>query len=56
MHSAMGMMYIIIGIMVISYQWFILNLDPLVSWALGVVFMLYGIFRTYRAYTIYKEE
>lgn len=56
MHSAMGLMYILIGVMVISYQWFIVNLDPMVSWAMGIVVILYGIFRTYRAYSIYKEE
>jgi predicted membrane chloride channel (bestrophin family) len=56
MHSAMGLMYLIIGVMVILYQWFIVDLDPIVSWVLGITVILYGVFRTYRAYNIYKDE
>lgn len=56
MHSAMGIMYLIIGVMVISYNWFIVDLKPLIAWALGITVILYGLFRTYRAYAIYKDE
>jgi len=43
-------------VMVILYNWFIVDLDPLIAWAMGITVILYGIFRTYRAYIIYKEE
>jgi hypothetical protein len=56
LHSAMGLMYLIVGVMVILYNWFIVDLDPLIAWAMGITVILYGVFRTYRAYTIYKEE
>lgn len=56
MHSAMGLMYLIVGAMVIKYQWFIVGLEPLISWLLGITVFLYGLFRSYRAYIIYREE
>lgn len=56
LHSAMGVMYLIVGFMVIKYQWFIVDLEPLLSWLMGITVLLYGGFRTYRAYVIYREE
>ncbi len=56
LHAAMGLMYIIVGAMAIYYQWFIFDLKLFVAWGLGIVVILYGIFRAFRAYTIYKEE
>lgn len=56
LHAAMGLMYVIVGVMAIYYQWFIVDLEQLLAWGLGIVVILYGIFRTYRAYTIFTDE
>lgn len=56
LHAAMGLMYIIVGFMIISYQWFLIDLEPLAAWPLGILIILYGAFRGYRAYAIYQEE
>jgi len=45
----MGMLYSGMGIFVIWKEWFLTELDPIAAKALGILFIIYGIFRIYRA-------
>ena len=55
LNVAMGMVYLIIGFFIIKKQWFISSLDITVSYALGGVLILYGVFRIYRIYSESKK-
>ncbi|AYO58826.1 C4-dicarboxylate ABC transporter [Chryseobacterium sp. 6424] len=44
-----GIFYIILGIVVIIYKFFIIFLEPLIAYSLGSLLMLYGLFRIGRA-------
>lgn len=44
-----GFFYIVLGVVVIIYRFFIVSLEPNVALALGVILVLYGIFRLFRA-------
>ncbi|MBD8017702.1 C4-dicarboxylate ABC transporter [Kaistella pullorum] len=44
-----GMFYIILGIVVIIYKFFIIYLEPLIAYSLGALLILYGLFRIGRA-------
>lgn len=55
LHAAMGFMYVIVGVMVVYYQWFIFDLKLFAAWGMGIVVVSYGIFRFFRVYAIYKE-
>jgi hypothetical protein len=44
-----GIGYFIIGILIIIYKKFFIELDSEYSWILGGLFILYGSFRAYRA-------
>lgn len=48
LHVTMGLLYIIIGAYIIDKQWFMSSLPSNVSYALGAVLIVYGIFRIYR--------
>lgn len=54
-----GICYFVFGILVIIYKFFIIVLEPAVAYAMGILLMVYGIFRVGRAiYRIreYKNE
>jgi uncharacterized membrane protein len=44
-----GIGYFIIGILIIVYQKFFIELEHEYSWILGTLFILYGSFRAYRS-------
>ncbi|MBV2165242.1 MAG: C4-dicarboxylate ABC transporter [Kaistella sp.] len=44
-----GFFYIVLGIVVIIYKFFIIFLEPNIAYALGGLLILYGIFRIVRA-------
>lgn len=45
----MGILYGVIGGFIISRNWFLMDLSPLAAKALGILFIIYGSFRIYRA-------
>ncbi|SDH54385.1 DUF308 domain-containing protein [Chryseobacterium taeanense] len=51
-----GLFYIVLGIVVILYKFFFTVLEPGVAYALGVLLILYGIFRIYRAISKIKNS
>lgn len=51
-----GIGYALLGGYVIKEKWFLTTLDEKIAWILGVVLILYGIYRVYRAFQIPKEE
>lgn len=46
----MGLAYVIMGVLVINKNWFLVKLQTTAALGLGSLLILYGIFRTYRAY------
>ncbi len=50
-----GLFYIILGIVVITYKFFFVVLEPTVAYPLGGVLMVYGIFRIIRAISRLKN-
>lgn len=53
---AIPLCYVIMGVYVMVEKIFIVKLKPLVAYSLGVVFVLYGVYRLYRAFGILKEN
>nr|WP_315025903.1 DUF308 domain-containing protein [uncultured Chryseobacterium sp.] len=51
-----GLFYIVLGIVVIVYKFFFTILEPAVAYALGVVLIIYGVFRIYRAISKIKKS
>lgn len=51
-----GLFYIVLGIVVMIYRFFFTVLDPIIAYALGGVFALYGVFRIYRAISQIKKS
>ncbi|MGH1519693.1 DUF308 domain-containing protein [Chryseobacterium sp. JK1] len=51
-----GLFYIVLGIVVIVYKFFFTILEPAVAYALGVVLIIYGVFRIYRAVSKIKKS
>jgi hypothetical protein len=45
----MGILYAFIGVFVIMRNWFLMELEPWAAKILGILFIVYGIFRLYRA-------
>lgn len=54
-HIIMGLLYAFIGGFVMWKEWFLTDLDPWAAKALGVLFILYGGFRIYRAIQSFRE-
>ena len=50
-----GLAYVGFGIMVIIKKWFLTNIESNMAWALGILLILYGLFRVYRAININKK-
>ncbi len=51
-----GLFYIVLGIVVMIYKFFFTILEPAIAYALGVVLIIYGIFRIYRAVSKIKRS
>lgn len=51
-----GLFYIVLGIVVIIYKFFIIILEPNVAYPLGALLILYGIFRIVRAFYKIKQD
>jgi hypothetical protein len=51
-----GIGYTLLGAYVIKEKWFLTSLDEKIAWVLGVILILYGLYRVYRAFKISKEE
>lgn len=45
----MALFYVGLGVLVIQKQWLMYSLEKNVSYALGVLLIIYGLFRGYRA-------
>ncbi|MET3731237.1 C4-dicarboxylate ABC transporter [Moheibacter stercoris] len=45
----MGCMYAFIGVFIIMRNWFFTDLEPWAAMILGVLFIVYGAFRLFRA-------
>jgi hypothetical protein len=48
LNVTMGLLYLYIGYFIIEKQWFMTDLDQRVSYSLGGVLIVYGLFRVYR--------
>ncbi len=44
-----GICYVVLGIFVIVYKFFVVYLEPNIAIALGALLIIYGLFRVYRA-------
>ena len=51
-----GLFYIVLGIVVIIYKFFIVILEPNVAYPLGGVLIAYGVFRIVRAILRIKSD
>ncbi|OWK75228.1 C4-dicarboxylate ABC transporter [Flavobacteriaceae bacterium JJC] len=52
-----GFFYIVLGVVVIIYKFFIIFLEPNIAYSLGALLILYGIFRIVRAiYRIRQDK
>ena len=51
-----GFIYIVLGIVVIIYKFFVIVLEPTVAYALGALLIAYGIFRIARAVMSIKNN
>ena len=52
----MGFLYSGMGVFVFLKEWFLTDLDPLAAKALGILFIIYGIFRIYRGVKAIREK
>ncbi|MGA9213020.1 C4-dicarboxylate ABC transporter [Kaistella sp.] len=51
-----GIFYVLLGIVVIVYKFFVIFLEPNVAYPLGGLFVLYGAFRIIRAIYRIREQ
>lgn len=51
-----GFFYVVLGITVVVYHFFVVPLEPSVSYPLGGLLMIYGIFRIVRAILKIKKS
>lgn len=51
-----GFFYIVMGIMVIIYKFFIIVLEPYVAYPLGILLIFYGFFRIARAFYRIRKD
>lgn len=51
-----GMFYIILGIVVMVFKFFLVMLEPAAAYPLGAILILYGIFRIFRALKRLKNK
>lgn len=48
-HIIMGILYSFLGVIIFTQKWFLIDLQDWASIVLGILFILYGLFRIYRA-------
>ncbi|KEY17730.1 C4-dicarboxylate ABC transporter [Kaistella antarctica] len=51
-----GFFYLLLGIVVIIYKFFVIFLEPNVAYSLGGLFILYGAFRIVRSIYRIREQ
>ena len=51
-----GFFYIVLGVTVIIYKFFVVFLDELSAYALGALLIVYGFYRIYRGVSRFKQE
>jgi len=51
-----GFFYVVLGIVVIIYKFFIIYLEPNIAYSLGALLILYGIFRIFRSAYKIKDK
>jgi len=51
-----GLFYIVLGIVVVTYKFFFIVLEPSVAYALGAILVLYGVFRIVRGILRLKKS
>lgn len=56
LHLFMALIYVAVGVLTITYNWFAIELEQPVAIILGVLLISYGSFRAYRGYKNYIEE
>lgn len=52
----LGFFYMVLGVFIIIYKFFVVMLEPMVAYALGALMIVYGISRIYRAINKIKED
>lgn len=55
-YGLIGFGYFLIGIFTWKYKYFIIQLDDIKATLFGILFIIYGLFRVYRAIKAYKDE
>ncbi|TXF77804.1 C4-dicarboxylate ABC transporter [Chryseobacterium sp.] len=50
-----GFFYMVLGVVVIVYKFFIITLEPNIAYPLGALLILYGLFRIFRAVDKIKQ-
>ncbi|MEE3724876.1 C4-dicarboxylate ABC transporter [Riemerella anatipestifer] len=51
-----GVMYLTLGVVVLGYKFFVIQLDDYVAYPLGILMIIYGVFRVFRAIHNIKES
>ncbi|MDY3339309.1 C4-dicarboxylate ABC transporter [Riemerella anatipestifer] len=51
-----GVMYLTLGVVVLVYKFFVIQLDDYVAYPLGILMIIYGVFRVFRAIHNIKES
>ncbi|MFA5620023.1 MAG: C4-dicarboxylate ABC transporter [Weeksellaceae bacterium] len=51
-----GVLYTTIGVLILWTKWFIIDLQKTPSLLLGILFIVYGLFRIYRAVSAIRDE
>ncbi|MRM86064.1 C4-dicarboxylate ABC transporter [Riemerella anatipestifer] len=51
-----GVMYLTLGVVVLVYKFFVIQLDDYVAYPLGILMIIYGVFRVIRAIHNIKES
>jgi len=55
-YGIIGFGYLLIGIFTWTYKYFIVELDDIKATLFGILFIVYGIFRIYRAIKGYRND
>ncbi|MDY3390958.1 C4-dicarboxylate ABC transporter [Riemerella anatipestifer] len=51
-----GVMYLTLGVVVLVYKFFVIQLDDYVAYPLGILMIIYGVFRVIRVIHNIKES
>lgn len=55
-YGLIGFGYFLIGIFTWKYNFFVVKLDPTKSMLFGILFIVYGAFRVFRAIKVYRND